>query len=143
VNQVRHLRFFGDAAGVSRHMQQHGRLLQQRFTQVLQVFARRLSTLQDVHWSRPSGGYFITLWVPPGCARRVVRLAAEAGVAITPAGTTHCNGTDARDRCLRIAPSRLSPADAAQAAAIIAGCVLLACAEVSSAPGRYVSNTLK
>jgi DNA-binding transcriptional MocR family regulator len=143
VNQVRHLRFFGDAAGVSRHMQQHGRLLQQRFTQVLQVFARRLSTLQDVHWSRPSGGYFITLWVPPGCARRVVRLAAEAGVAITPAGTTHCNGTDARDRCLRIAPSRLSPADAAQAAAIIAGCVLLACAEMSSVPSREVCNTLK
>ncbi|MFK3844687.1 aminotransferase class I/II-fold pyridoxal phosphate-dependent enzyme [Stenotrophomonas sp. NPDC078853] len=143
VNQVRHLRFFGDAAGVSRHMQQHGHMLQQRFAQVLKVFARRLSALQDVHWSRPSGGYFITLWVPPGCARRVVRLAAEAGVAILPAGTTHCSGTDARDRCLRIAPSRLSPSDAAQAAAIIAGCVLLACAEMSSAPGRDASNTLK
>ncbi|QNR97119.1 aminotransferase class I/II-fold pyridoxal phosphate-dependent enzyme [Stenotrophomonas sp. 169] len=143
VNQVRHLRFFVDAAGVARHMQQHGTLLQQRFERVQQVFARRLSALQDVYWSRPSGGYFITLWVPPGCARRIVRLAAEAGVAITPAGTTHCSGIDSEDRCLRIAPSRLSPDHAAQAADIIAGCVLLACAEVASGTSTHDTHAVK
>ncbi|MBD8696030.1 aminotransferase class I/II-fold pyridoxal phosphate-dependent enzyme [Stenotrophomonas sp. CFBP 13718] len=143
VNQVRHLRFFVDAAGVARHMQQHGSLLQQRFERVQQVFAHRLSALQDVYWSRPSGGYFITLWVPPGCARRIVRLAAEAGVAITPAGTTHCSGIDSEDRCLRIAPSRLSPDHAAQAADIIAGCVLLACAERASGTSTHDTYAVK
>ena len=141
VNQVRQLRFFVNAAGVASHMQRHGQLLKQRFDQILQVFARRLAALHDVHWTRPSGGYFITLWVPSGCARRVVYLAAQAGVRITPAGRTHCGGTDPQDRCLRIAPSRLSPADAAQAADILAGCVLLACAEASSAPGPVAAGT--
>lgn len=132
VNQVRHLRFFGDAAGVARHMQQHGYLMQQRFEQVLRVFAQRLRAQSDVRWSRPAGGYFITLWVPTGCARRVVSLASQAGVRLTSAGTTHCGGTDPEDRCLRIAPSRLPAADAARAAEIIAGCVLLACAEAAA-----------
>lgn len=140
VNQVRHLRFFGDQAGVARHMQQHGHMLQQRFAQVLQVFARRLCTLRDVHWSRPTGGYFITLWVPTGCAHRVVSLAAQAGVRLTPAGTTHCNGIDPEDRCLRIAPSCLPAGDAARAADIIAGCVLLACAEAATAAAGDTSS---
>ena len=128
LNQVRHLLFFGDAERVRAHMAAHGALLQARFACVLAVFERLLGNVPDVHWTRPGGGYFITLQVPVGCARRVVSLAAQAGVRLTPAGSTHCHGVDPQDSCLRIAPSCLSPHQATAAAGIVAGCVRLAAA---------------
>ena len=53
----------------------------------------------------PKGGYFISLDVLDGCAAEVVRLAKEAGVELTPAGSTHPYGQDPRDRNIRIAPT--------------------------------------
>ena len=129
VNQVRHLRFFGNAEGVRAHMAAQGALLQARFACVLAVFERVLDSVPGVRWTRPGGGYFITLQVPAGCARRVVSLAAQAGVRLTPAGATHCHGVDPEDSCLRIAPSRLSLIEATRAAEVVAGCVRLASTE--------------
>ena len=82
-------------------------------------------------WTRPKGGYFISLDVPKGCARRVVALAKEAGVELTPAGATHPYGNDPDDRTIRIAPTFPELADVAQAAEGVAICVLLAAAEKS------------
>ena len=77
----------------------------------------------------PKGGYFITLDVPDGCAKRVVQLAKEAGVELTPAGATHPYGNDPHDRTIRIAPSFPELAEVAQAAEGVAASVLLAAAE--------------
>lgn len=134
LNQVRHLLFFGSAERLRAHMAAHGALLQERFECVLAVFERLLGNVPDVHWTRPGGGYFITLQVPAGCARQVVRLAAQAGVRLTPAGATHCHGVDPQDSCLRIAPSRLSPLQATAAAEVVAGCVRLASAGYRQLP---------
>jgi len=129
VNQVRHLLLFRHAAGTLEHMQRHGELLAGRLAPVMDVFARGLGGLQDVHWTRPRGGYFVTLQVPAGCATRVVELASQVGLSLTPAGVTHCDGVDPEDRFLRIAPSALSPHEAACAAQVIVCCVRLACHE--------------
>jgi DNA-binding transcriptional MocR family regulator len=80
-------------------------------------------------WTRPKGGYFISLEVLDGCAKRVVQLAKEAGVELTPAGATHPLGKDPHDRFIRIAPSFPELAEVTEAVQGVAVCVLLAATE--------------
>lgn len=129
VNQVRHLMFFKDAENVRTHMKRHGQLLQEKFDWVERIFHLHLSALEHVSWSRPQGGYFTSLQVPEGLATRVVELAGQAGVSMTPAGATHCHGIDSQGRYLRIAPSHLSVEHVVKATEVIAHAVQLACAE--------------
>ncbi|WP_439851799.1 aminotransferase class I/II-fold pyridoxal phosphate-dependent enzyme [Pseudomonas syringae] len=129
VNQVRHLMFFQTAENLTAHMKRHGQSLGSKFDKVLRTFSRQLEGVPGVSWSTPRGGYFISLLVPEGLAGRVVAIAADAGVKMTPAGATHCHGTDSTGRHLRIAPSYLNLAQIDQAAEVIANSVLLACAE--------------
>jgi DNA-binding transcriptional MocR family regulator len=95
---------------------------------VLDTFAEKLAHLPNVTWTKPKGGYFITLQVPQGCAQRVVSLAKEAGIALTPAGATHPYGRDPEDRTIRIAPTFPGLTEVAEAAEGVALCVLLAAA---------------
>lgn len=128
VNQVRHLRFFRTPQGVLEHMAQQGVMLKAKFDAVDSIFRERFAGLPGVTWSTPAGGYFICLQVPDGLAQKVVELAKEAGVLMTPAGATHIGGHDPRDYTLRIAPSYLELEVVKQAAQVIAGAVCLACA---------------
>ena len=129
VNQLRHVRFLRDEAGILELMDRHRALVAPKFQKVLEIFDAKLSRVPDVAWTRPKGGYFITLEVPAGCARRVVALAKEAGVELTPAGATHPYGRDPEDRTIRVAPTFPELAEVAQAAEGVAWCVLLAAAE--------------
>jgi len=130
VNQLRHVMFLKDAAGIHALMAKHRALLAPKFEAVLKVFAVELTELKDVSWTKPKGGYFISLKVPKGCAKSVVALAKEAGVVLTPAGSTHPLGVDPEDRVIRIAPSFPSLADVEQAAKVVAVCVQVAAGEM-------------
>lgn len=110
-------------------MGKHRSLLAPKFQAVLEVFASKLAHVPEVNWTRPKGGYFISLDVPKGCARRVVTLAKQAGIELTPAGATHPHGNDPEDRTIRIAPTFPDLPEVAQAAEGVALCVLLAAAE--------------
>jgi DNA-binding transcriptional MocR family regulator len=129
INQLRHARFLKDEAGILALMDKHREVIAPKFEKVLQVFDEKLAGIPDVSWTRPKGGYFISLDVPKGCARRVVALAKEAGVELTPAGATHPYGKDRDDRTIRIAPTFPELPEVAQAAEGVALCVLLASAE--------------
>jgi DNA-binding transcriptional MocR family regulator len=129
VNQLRHARFLKDEAGIHQLMDKHRALFAPKFQKVLDVFDEKLSGVPGVSWNRPKGGYFITLEVPHGCARRVVALAKDAGVELTAAGATHPYGKDPNDRTLRIAPTFPALSEVALAAEGVAVCVLLAAAE--------------
>ncbi len=131
INQLRHVRFLKNHEGILDLMDRHRALIAPKFQKVLEIFSEKLAGVPDVSWTTPKGGYFITLDVPPGCARRVVALAKEAGVVLTPAGATHPNGIDPEDRTIRIAPTFPDLAEVAQAAEGVAVCVLLAAAENS------------
>jgi len=133
INQLRHVRFLKDESGIHGLMGRHRALLAPKFRAVLDAFDRHLARVPGVEWTRPKGGYFITLNVPRGCARRVVALAAEAGIELTPAGATHPHGLDPEDRTIRIAPTFPELQEVAQAAEGVALCVLLAAAEKLSA----------
>jgi DNA-binding transcriptional MocR family regulator len=127
LNQLRHVRLLRDDAGIQDLMERHRAIIGPKFQTVLDVFAARLSGVAGVTWTTPKGGYFISLSVPPGTARRVVRLAKEAGLELTPAGATHPHGRDPDDRIIRIAPTFPELSDVALAAEGVACSVLVAC----------------
>ena len=129
INQLRHVRFLKDEAGILRLMDRHRALVAPKFQRVLNTFEESLAHVPGVSWTRPKGGYFITLEVPQGCAARIVQLAKEAGIELTPAGSTHPYGKDPDDRIIRIAPTFPELQEIAQAAEGVALCVLLAVAE--------------
>ncbi|MCC5578330.1 aminotransferase class I/II-fold pyridoxal phosphate-dependent enzyme [Microtetraspora sp. AC03309] len=105
INQLRHVRFLKDAEGLAAHMRRHRDLIRPKFDAVIRILDKELGGTGLASWSDPAGGYFISLDVPEGCAREVVRKAAEAGIALTPAGATHPYGDDPLDRTIRIAPT--------------------------------------
>ncbi len=129
VNQIRHLQFFRDVEGLRKHMLKHAALVRPRFDAVDRVLTQELGHLGIADWIRPDGGYFISLDVPDGTAARVVSLAAEAGVKLTPAGAPFPYGNDPNDRNIRIAPTFPAPDEVSRAAEVLTLCVKLAASE--------------
>ena len=105
INQLRHVRYFGSAQGIREHMNKHAAILRPRFDIVLDTLNNELGGLGIAKWSNPKGGYFISLDVSNGCAKRVCQLSREAGVVLTNAGATYPYGNDPDDKNIRIAPS--------------------------------------
>ncbi|MFT4029129.1 MAG: aminotransferase class I/II-fold pyridoxal phosphate-dependent enzyme [Protaetiibacter sp.] len=130
LNQLRHARFFGDAEGVRALMRKHRALLEPKFALVERILRERLAS--HATWTKPKGGYFVTLYAPDGTATRAVELAKQAGVAVTPAGAAYPYGHDPRDSAIRIAPSLPPEAELETAIEALALCVLLAEAELAA-----------
>ncbi len=126
INQLRHVRYLRDPAGVVALMDRHRAIVAPKFAAVVAAFKRDLAGTGAAAWTVPKGGYFISLDVPDGCAAEVVRLAKAAGVELTPAGSTHPRGHDPRDRNIRVAPTFPDLATVATAAEGVAISVLLA-----------------
>jgi DNA-binding transcriptional MocR family regulator len=126
INQLRHVRFLGDTAGLLALMDRHRAIVAPKFAAVLAAFDRHLAGTGVASWTAPKGGYFISLDVRDGCAREVIRLAKAAGVALTPAGSTYPLGADPHDRNIRIAPTFPDLATVTTAAEGMALSVLLA-----------------
>ncbi|HEY5784474.1 MAG TPA: aminotransferase class I/II-fold pyridoxal phosphate-dependent enzyme [Microlunatus sp.] len=135
VNHLRHARHLGSADGVRELMRKHRAIIEPKFEQVETILEARLGEHAVATWTRPEGGYFISLDVPDGCATRVVALAKEAGIAMTGAGAAFPYGKDPRDRNIRIAPTFPSPDDVAAAIEGLCTCVLLAVTEQRLAAG--------
>ena len=128
INQLRHVRFLKSEAGIMELMDRHRALIAPKFRKVLDVFAEKLSDTPGVSWTTPKGGYFISLEVPRGHARKVIALAKEAGVQLTPAGSTHPYGNDPNDSTIRIAPTFPELSEVSEAVEGVAMCVRLAIA---------------
>ena len=105
LNMLRHVQYFKDIDGVRAHMQKHRAVLQPRFEMVLSILGRELSDCGIAEWTNPNGGYFVSVDVMPGTAKRVVALCKEAGVVLTGAGATYPYGKDPEDKNIRIAPT--------------------------------------
>lgn len=129
VNQLRHLRFFGDADGVRLHMQRHQEILAPKFALVAEILSQRLGDSKIASWTDPKGGYFVSLDVLPGTARRTVALAKDAGIAVTEAGASFPYRKDPDDKNIRIAPSFPSLPDLRDAVDGLSTCALLAATE--------------
>ncbi|MDN5744724.1 MAG: aminotransferase class I/II-fold pyridoxal phosphate-dependent enzyme [Nocardioidaceae bacterium] len=133
VNHLRHIEFFGDADGVRAHMRKHRDLIAPKFAAVESALSSRLTGLGIAEWTVPTGGYFVNLDVLDGTASRVVTLAREAGIALTPAGSAFPHSQDPHDRNIRLAPTFPVLAEVEAAMAGVAACVELAALESLSA----------
>jgi DNA-binding transcriptional MocR family regulator len=124
LNQLRHARLLRSADGVLELMDRHREILAPKFALVDEILRDGLTGVAS--WTLPEGGYFMTLDVPDGSAAAVVRLAADAGIALTPAGATHPYGRDPQDRTIRLAPTFPGASDLEQAMRGLVTCVRLA-----------------
>lgn len=129
VNQLAHACFFGDAAAVKAHMLKHKDILAPKFDAVEKILADRLGGYEVASWTEPKGGYFISLDVVPGTAKRVVALAAEAGIKLTGAGSAYPKGEDPNETNIRLAPSLPPLEEVTVAMDGVATCVLKAALE--------------
>jgi aspartate/methionine/tyrosine aminotransferase len=125
VNQLRHVRYFGDIHGLMVHMKKHADILRPKFEMVENTLETNLGGLGIGRWTKPLGGYFISFDTIPGCAKQVVSAAKRAGVKMTGAGATWPYGKDPLDTNIRIAPSYPSLDDLKTAAELFTLCVKL------------------
>lgn len=129
LNQLRHVRFFKDADGVRAHMRKHAAILKPKFDAVISALENEIAPLGIASWSNPKGGYFVSLNVMNGCAKRVHRLCSEAGVVMTGAGATYPYKHDPNDSNLRIAPSFPPLNELEKAMQVLCVCIKLAACE--------------
>lgn len=105
INQLRHVKYFKDKAGVMEHMHRHADILRPKFEAIVDVFEKELSDTGIAKWTCPKGGYFISFDSLPGCAKEIFKLCKNAGLTLTTAGATYPYGKDPDDCNIRIAPS--------------------------------------
>ncbi|MDO5456191.1 MAG: aminotransferase class I/II-fold pyridoxal phosphate-dependent enzyme [Eubacteriales bacterium] len=129
VNQLRHVRYFGDISKMVEHMRKHANIIRPKFETVLNTLEKNLGGLEIGTWTKPYGGYFISFDSLPGCAKDIVKRAMKAGVRMTPAGATYPYGKDPLDQNIRIAPTYPSIDDLKVAAELFTLCVKLSSAE--------------
>lgn len=129
MNQLRHFKFFNDVDGIKKHMKKQAQILKPKFDCVIDILNKELKDKEIASWFNPKGGYFISLDVLPGCAKRVGELCKEAGVVLTTIGATFPYGIDPQDSNIRIAPSFPTIDELAKAAKLLCICVQLAAIE--------------
>lgn len=105
INQLRHVKFFKNAAGLLAHMKKQADYLRPKFDCALAALKTGLDGTGIGTWTNPNGGYFISYDGLPGTAKRCVELCAEAGVKLTEAGAAFPYGIDPEDKNIRLAPS--------------------------------------
>lgn len=126
INQLRHVRFFGDFNGMTEHMKKHAEIMRPKFKAVIDMLEGELSDAEIATWTNPKGGYFISFNTLKGCAKKVVSLAKEAGVTMTGAGATYPYHNDPDDSNIRIAPTYPSIDELIEACRIFVVCVKIA-----------------
>ena len=113
VNQMRHLEFLQNKTDVLNHMNKHADLVKPKF----EVAFKALDSLSPEigSYKKPTGGYFISYNTNKPIAKRVIALCEEAGVLITPAGSTYPHFNDPVDSNIRLAPTFLGLEDLKEA----------------------------
>lgn len=131
--QWRHVQFLEKYPGGPKGlMRDHAKIIKPKFDAVDRILTEELGASGLATWTKPKGGYFVSFNTTHPVAKRVVDLAAEIGVAFTPAGATYPGGVDPSNSNIRLAPTRPPLAEVEEATHVFATCVKLASAEYLS-----------
>ncbi|HHU84823.1 MAG TPA: aminotransferase class I/II-fold pyridoxal phosphate-dependent enzyme [Clostridiales bacterium] len=131
INQIRHVKYLKNVDGIMAQMQKHGEIMKPKFDAVLEILEKELGGLGIAKWTNPKGGYFISLDVLEGSAKRVGQLAKEAGLTMTTVGATFPYGIDPNDSNIRIAPSFPLIDELKICAELLCTCIKLAAGEAN------------
>ena len=126
LNQKRHILFLKNLKGINSHMQKHAKILRPKFEMVDLHLENGLRGKNVGKWTKPKGGYFVSFDSLDGLATEIIRLASQAGLKLTPAGSTFPYGKDPKDNNIRLAPTFPSLEELELAMEIFINCVLLA-----------------
>ena len=129
LNQMRHVCFLKDIDGVRAHMAKHRALIAPKFKIVEQKLRAELGGTNTADWTSPRGGYFVSVNVTRGCAKKVVELCKQAGVTLTGAGAAFPYGMDPDDSNIRLAPTFPPASELEQAMELFCICVKLTAAD--------------
>lgn len=129
INQIRHVKFFNNFEEIKAHMMKHAALMRPKFKAVIDMLESELKPTGIGQWTNPKGGYFISLDIMEGCAKKVVGMCKEAGMVLTGAGAPFPYGKDPEDKNIRIAPSYATPEELTKASKILIVCVKIAAIE--------------
>ena len=130
VNQLRHVLFLKDRAHILAHMEKHKAIIKPKFDAMRRLLREGLADCGAIaRWTDPKGGYFISLYTLPGCAKRTVALCKEAGVVLTGAGAAYPYGVDPQDTNIRLAPTYPALEEVEKATQLLCIAVRLAAVE--------------
>ena len=129
MNQLRHVKYFKNLDGITAHMKKHAAIIAPKFAIVLEALENELKENDLARWTKPNGGYFISLNTTGCSAKRVGELCKELGVVLTSVGATYPYGKDAQDRNIRIAPTYPSTDELKKAVEVLCLCIKLATLE--------------
>ena len=120
INQLRHMKFFVNLDGLLDQMKKHAEIIRPKFEAVEKTLTEGFADSGIATWSKPNGGYFVSLNVLDGCAKKTVRLCKDAGVTLTKAGATYPYGNDPKDSNIRIAPTSPTVEELTEAMKVLA-----------------------
>lgn len=129
INQIRHVKYFGTAENIRKHMKVLAGLIRPKFEITLNTLSRDLDGTGAARWTRPRGGYFISLYTPDGCAKKTYDMCLAAGVRLTTAGATYPYGNDLHNSNIRLAPTFPSNEELQCAMDVLTCCVRMTAIE--------------